>query len=64
MINRELKKMVRFFCARMHRKKLAERHWSAERQKQMANKTPLNMPLLNAMHLSCCKTQPSGRWEN
>lgn len=50
------------FLARLRRRQLAKKDFEAKRQKLVA-KTKLDMHLLEVMHLSRCKTHPSGRWE-
>ena len=51
------------FLGRLRRRQLAKRDFETKRQKLLANRTPLNMELLEVMHLSDAKTRPSGRWE-
>jgi len=45
----------------LHRRRMAAKHWEAERAKLMAFRTPLNMRLLEVMHLRHTH-KPTGEW--
>ncbi len=49
------------FLARLHRRRMAAKHWDAEKARLLAFRTPLNMRLLEVMHLRHTR-KPTGEW--